>query len=147
MNGKFSFYHRLRVRYSEIDGAKIVYNAHYLTYVDIAVTEYFRDMLGDLWQFDYEGAFDIVLRSCSFDFNRPAILDDWLDIGCRIEKIGNSSVTVQFAITREAEKESPILTAAIVYVNSSGGKSKRIPDEVREKLVSYEVARGNMIAS
>mgnify|MGYP001822445374 FL=1 len=38
----FSFSHRFRVRYSEIDGQGIVFNAHYLTYFDTAITEYFR---------------------------------------------------------------------------------------------------------
>ena len=37
---KFSF--PFRVRYSEVDGQKIVFNAHYLTYFDTAITEYFR---------------------------------------------------------------------------------------------------------
>ena len=31
-----------RVRYSEIDGQGVVFNAHYLTYFDTTITEYFR---------------------------------------------------------------------------------------------------------
>lgn len=34
----YHFSHRLKVRYSEIDGQKIVFNAHYLTYLDVAVS-------------------------------------------------------------------------------------------------------------
>ena len=33
---------RLRVRWSEVDLQKIVFNAHYLTYVDTAMAAYWR---------------------------------------------------------------------------------------------------------
>ncbi|MGO4610753.1 acyl-CoA thioesterase, partial [Variovorax sp. 2RAF20] len=32
----------LRVRWAEVDPQSIVFNAHYLTYCDICVTEYWR---------------------------------------------------------------------------------------------------------
>ena len=38
----FSFIYSLRVRYSEVDPQGIVFNAHYLTYFDCAITEYYR---------------------------------------------------------------------------------------------------------
>lgn len=33
---------RLRVRWAEVDIQKIVFNAHYLTYADVGMTEYWR---------------------------------------------------------------------------------------------------------
>ena len=39
---EFRFFDRLRVRWSEIDSQKIVFNAHYLMYFDTAVTDYWR---------------------------------------------------------------------------------------------------------
>ena len=38
----FRFQHRLRVRWAEIDGQSVVFNGNYLTYFDVAVTEYWR---------------------------------------------------------------------------------------------------------
>ena len=38
----FSFFHPLRVRWAEVDPQSIVFNGHYLTYADVAITEYFR---------------------------------------------------------------------------------------------------------
>jgi len=34
--------HELRVRWAEVDMQKIVFNGHYLTYIDTAVAEYWR---------------------------------------------------------------------------------------------------------
>ena len=38
----FKFFYEFRVRYAEVDAQGIVFNAHYLTYFDCAVTEYYR---------------------------------------------------------------------------------------------------------
>ena len=38
----FRFFHRLRVRWAEVDLQKIVFNAHYLMYVDTAIADYWR---------------------------------------------------------------------------------------------------------
>ena len=45
MKSDFKFHHDVRVRFGETDAQGIVFNAHYLTYFDVAWTEYFR-MLG-----------------------------------------------------------------------------------------------------
>ncbi|TXI95887.1 MAG: acyl-CoA thioesterase, partial [Aquabacterium sp.] len=38
----FTFIHRLRVRWAEVDGQHVVFNGHYLTYLDVAITEFWR---------------------------------------------------------------------------------------------------------
>src|SRR5262245_2241726 len=52
MRQDFWFHHPFRVRYSEVDAQAVVFNAHYLTYFDTAITEYFRalgyDYLGEV---------------------------------------------------------------------------------------------------
>ena len=42
--GDFRFFHRLRVRWSEVDLQKIVFNPHYLSYIDVAMADYWRDV-------------------------------------------------------------------------------------------------------
>ena len=39
---QFRFVHSLRVRWAEVDKQNIVFNGHYLTYFDVAITEYWR---------------------------------------------------------------------------------------------------------
>ena len=38
----FRLVHRLRVRWAEVDLQRIVFNPHYLMYIDTAFTEYWR---------------------------------------------------------------------------------------------------------
>ena len=42
MKRDFNFNHKLRVRFGETDMQGIVFNGNYLTYYDVAWTEYFR---------------------------------------------------------------------------------------------------------
>lgn len=54
-----SFQYRLRVRYSEVDSQGIVFNANYLNYLDVAITEYFRSKRKS---FPYTSHFDIKIQ-------------------------------------------------------------------------------------
>ena len=40
--GDFVCVHRLRVRWAEVDMQKVVFNGHYLTYIDTALADYWR---------------------------------------------------------------------------------------------------------
>jgi acyl-CoA thioesterase FadM len=40
------FRHRLRVRYVECDPQGVVFNVHYFTYFDVAMTEFHRETMG-----------------------------------------------------------------------------------------------------
>lgn len=134
----YRFSHRLRVRYSEIDGQKIVFNAHYSTYIDIATTEYFRTILGDqMLSLAESHIFDPVLKKITLEFSKPAKLDDFLDIHCRIFKIGTTSFQLQHTITRG---EEILVEAKVVQVNYNTESSQAIPipDEIKQKIARYE---------
>ena len=40
----YKFIYTFRVRYAEVDAQGIVFNAHYLTYFDCLITEYYRKL-------------------------------------------------------------------------------------------------------
>ncbi|WP_423798714.1 acyl-CoA thioesterase [Neobacillus sp. SAB-20_R2A] len=136
MVNDFRFSHRLKVRYSEIDGQKIVFNAHYMTYIDVAVTEYFHEGL----KLDFEEAdFDFVLAKSTLEFKKSAELNDWLNIWCKISKVGNTSMTMNCMITRDGETD-PILLAEIIYVSyDANTKTTRpVPALVRNRIEEFE---------
>jgi len=142
---KFRFSHKLRVRYSEIDGQKIVFNAHYMTYLDVAIYEYFREVLGDreVKELAEQHVFDVALVKSTLEYKGSARFDDILRIDGRIAKIGNSSFTFVANIVREQTGET-VVSAEIIYVNYnvSHGKSQPIPESVRRKIEAYEGMNG-----
>ena len=134
----YRFSHPIRVRYSEIDGQKIVFNAHYSTYIDLATTEYFRHVLGDHLQLLAENhSFDPVVRKMTIEFIKPAKLDDNLDVYCRITKIGKTSFQLMHTIARGNEV---LLEAEVIQVNydTRSGSSKEIPPEIKQTIAIFE---------
>ncbi|MBU8906946.1 acyl-CoA thioesterase [Desertibacillus haloalkaliphilus] len=138
MLSDYRFYHPIRVRYSEIDGQKIVFNAHYSTYVDVCATEYFRNVICERWlELAEENIFDLVLKKITIEFFRPARLDDLLHVYCRVTNVGTKSLTCSFVIARD---EEVLVTAEAIQVsyNPKEGRSQPIPDEIKEKILQFE---------
>lgn len=133
----FSFAHPLRVRWAEVDPQGIVFNGHYLTYADVAITEYFRALgvayPGDLAQ---DGSDFFAVRTL-LEYHAPARFDEQLDIGIRSARLGRSSLTFALAIWRDGH----LLTSGeVVYVHADGEtrRSTALPDWLREKIAAFE---------
>jgi acyl-CoA thioester hydrolase len=135
----FRFFNTLRVRYSEIDGQGIVFNAHYMTYLDVSIMEYLRHLGFDYVALAREGKMDMALVRTTLEFKAPAYYDELLDVGVRVAGIGNSSYTVSFEIYR-AGSEDLVLKAETVYVNYNVKKRRPepVPDFFREVVEQFE---------
>lgn len=136
----FRFHHRLRVRWSEVDAQQVVFNGHYLNYLDVASSDYWRAVgLPYPDAFKHAGG-DIFVRRNTLEYHAPARLDDWLDIGIRCERIGNSSLTLQWAAWCQGRL---IVTGEVVYVhtNLATGRSSPVPASLREQLDAWEQGR------
>lgn len=139
MRTAFRFFHQLRVRYSEVDAQGIVFNAHYLTYLDVAITEYFRYLGFDYKQLAQEGKMDMALVKTCLEFKAPAFFDEVLEIGVRVSNIGNKSYTVNFEIYKK-ESDALVLKGQTVYVNYNPVKqtAEPVPDFFRAAVEKFE---------
>ena len=138
----FRFFHRLRVRWAEVDMQKIVFNVHYLTYIDTAIADYWRE-IGLPYPHGYVERYgsDVYLRKTTVEYLGSARYDDELTVYCRVAKLGRSSMTFAFEIHREdaAAPAPALVTAELVYVNADP-QMRPVPlsDAVREKVRRYE---------
>ena len=127
----------LRVRWAEVDMQKIVFNGHYLTYIDTAIAEYWRE-IGLPYPDGYVDRYgnDIYLRKATVEYLGSARYDDVLTICCRVARLGRSSLAFHFEIYREQEL---LITAELVYVNADPSmKATPLPEDVRERIRRYE---------
>jgi acyl-CoA thioester hydrolase len=96
----FTFFHPLRVRWSEVDRQDVVFNANYFVYFDVAVSEYWR-ALGFRYPAELEPlGTDIFALKASAEFHDAATYDDLVDVGCRVARIGRSSMRLVLAVYR-----------------------------------------------
>lgn len=138
----FTFIHRLRVRWAEVDGQQVVFNGHYLTYLDVAITEFWRHAglpYPDALAF-HQG--DMFVRRNLIEYHAPARMDDWLDIGLRCERIGHSSITVAWAIWTQGRL---LVTGEVVnvYVDRHTHVPTAVPQAIREQLDAF--SRGDEV--
>jgi acyl-CoA thioester hydrolase len=89
----------LRVRYAECDMQGHVFNAHYLTWFDMAHTEALRADLGDYGEIVARGI-EVVVAEATVRYRLPARFDDVLVVGVAIEPLGTTSMTSRFTVTR-----------------------------------------------
>lgn len=133
----FRFFHRLRVRWAEVDMQKIVFNGHYLMYFDTAVGDYWRALA-----LPYEATMaqlggDLYVKKAGVEYHASARYDDQLDIGMKCARIGNSSLVFQAAIFRG---DALLVTGELVYVyaNPTTQTSQPVPDSLRQTMTGFE---------
>lgn len=133
----YPFTHRLRVRWAETDPQGIVFNGNYLTYFDVAVTEYWRAVgLPYPAGIENTGA-DLFTVRTLVNYHAPAHYDDELDIGVRTARIGNSSMTMELGIFRGAEL---LISGEVIYVTADpkARRSVPVPEKLRAAVERFE---------
>lgn len=139
----FALLARKRVRYHEVDMQNVVFNANYLVYADIAVTEYFRALLADKDGHDTTGTAyfgpdgDVMVRHSTLDFRAGAKADDQLDIGVRVASFGRTSFTMEFAIFRD-DALLVVIRTRYVYVTTADWRPAPVPDDFRTRVTGFE---------
>jgi YbgC/YbaW family acyl-CoA thioester hydrolase len=133
----FRFFHRLRVRWAEVDMQKIVFNAHYLMYFDTAITEYWRSLAMPYVESMVQLQGDMYVKKATIEFNASAEMDDLVDVAMKCSRIGNSSMVFQGAIFRA---EQLLITCELIYVfaDPKTQTSKPVPPVLRGMLAGYE---------
>src|SRR5256885_15752720 len=108
---------RLRVRWAEVDMQKIVFNGHYLTYIDTAIAEYWRE-IGLPYPDGYveRYASDVFLGKATVEYLGSGRYDDVLSVCFPVAQLGRSGLTFPFWIYPEAEGGG-LAPARLEFVN------------------------------
>jgi acyl-CoA thioester hydrolase len=133
------FRHRLRVRYNECDPQGVVFNANYLTYFDITITELWRELGG--YQQMVDGGVDVVVAEARVRYLGPLRFDDEFEVLATVARLGETSVTTDLRVDHDGE---PVAEGELrhVFVGSGDGKTAPIPGPIRSGLERYHAARG-----
>jgi acyl-CoA thioester hydrolase len=139
MSSVAPFVNRIRVRYAEIDGQGVVFNAHWLTYFDDSCTR-FMESLGfgpDFWVSE----FDVMLVKATIEWAGPARFDEWVDVAVEPVRLGTKSFDLRYTA---AVGERPCCTAVITYVAVVPGANTSIelPEAVRAALEARRAVPG-----
>jgi acyl-CoA thioester hydrolase len=126
------------VRWSDIDRAGIIYYGQFLRFFEIAETELFRSV-----GLPYSEVFDrldiwLPRVQIHFDFHKPLVLDDLIEVSAYVGRFGTKSLTLRFEVTKKGEAESVARGHVVLAcVSRSTFKSVTIPAEIVKRLEPY----------
>jgi acyl-CoA thioester hydrolase len=132
-----------RVRWGDVDVARIIFYGSYIRFFEIAETELFRAV-----GLPYGRVFDelniwLPRVHLECDFRRAAQLDDLLHVSVYVGKIGRTSLRLDFEVRRKRAdgsiEEELIATAHFVLVSAGreGLQPVPVPAELRRALEPY----------
>ena len=135
---KYKFVEPIRVRFQDTDLQGHVFFGTFLTYFDEGLTGYMHAIKCTYDDLRTTGV-DMFYIHTECDFKSEAFFEEVLNIHARTGKIGNSSVTFEFAAFKSRNDEL-VATGNIiaVMVDPKTKKPVRVPGVFRDAVAKYE---------
>jgi YbgC/YbaW family acyl-CoA thioester hydrolase len=138
LNEGWKFRIEERVRWGDVDAARIIFYGAYIRFFEFAETELFRAV-----GLPYGVMFDeldvwLPRAHLECDFRRAAQLDDLLEVSVWVGRIGRSSIRLNFEVRRKGE-DAPVAEAhfVLVSVRRDTFETVPVPDELRRRLAPF----------
>jgi acyl-CoA thioester hydrolase len=129
------FRHSLRVRYNECDPQGVVFNANYLTYFDLTMTELWRELGG--YQAMVDAGVDMVVAEARILYRSALRFDEEFEVRAAIARLGETSMTTEILLARDGEAVAEG-ELRHVFIESGGGSIASIPEPIRAGLARYQ---------
>lgn len=126
MSERIPFRFGLRVRYAEVDFQGIVYFAHYATYFDVAIHEFFRSLPYDYTAIRQTTGTDFNIVRSLVEYRRPLRFDEAFEVEVGIARTGRTSLTFIPAI-RVVGEDEPRATGEMVWVHADQKTMRAVP--------------------
>jgi acyl-CoA thioester hydrolase len=125
-----NFSAQYQVYYEDTDSGGMVYYANHLKFFERARTDFLRKKNIKSDSLKSSGIF-FVVRNCSVEYLKPAMMDDLLEVTVIVEEIGKTSIKMK----QEIKKDGQVLCkmdVVIVCIDATNFKPKRIPEEIQK---------------
>ena len=127
-----------RVRWGDVDAARIIFYGAYIRFFEIAETELFRAVGLSYGQLFDELDIWLPRVHLECDFRRVAQLDDLLEVTTYVGPFGHKSMRLNFEVRRKGEIElvadAHFILAA---VRRDTFETVSIPDNLKQHLAPY----------
>lgn len=124
------------MRFTDFDAFGHANNAVYLTYFEIARTNYWKEVI--YWDWNTLG---IIIASAEINYIKPVLLHDELYAYVRTSCVGNTSFTLEYILARVVNGLEEVCTTGntvCVTYNYRTNQKASIPDYQRAKMLEFE---------
>ncbi len=138
----FVFRHPFRVRWSETDAQGVVFNARYLDYADIAITEYYR--AARLRERHPEAPLEFHVKKATVLWFAPIKPDEMIEVMARTTAFGRTSITQFVEVHGVSPDGADDLRCSIelvnVHVDLATHSPAPLPDWLPEMFRAFDAA-------
>ncbi|MEN8148934.1 MAG: thioesterase family protein [Planctomycetota bacterium] len=129
----------VKVRFSDIDHAGIVYYPRIIHYFHLAFEEFFGECAGthyarvlDEWKVGFPAV------AANVEFKNPLAYGDTVDVEVTIDRIGGSSLVTRYRVRKRGSAELVAEgTVTTVTVDMDSFRPCPLPDRLREVFARY----------
>ena len=140
----FAFSYRFRVRWSEVDPQGVVFNARYLDYADIAITEYYRAV--GFRELHPDQPLEFHVKRAVVTWSAPIESDEMIDVMARTVRSGTTSMTQVIEIHGANDECRDDLRAEIelvnVHVDLASHRPRPLPDWLAPAFSAFDRSAG-----
>ena len=131
----------IKIRFSDIDHAGIVYYPRIIHYFHLAFEEFFGDCVGthysrvlDEWKLGFPAV------RVHVDFRRPLAYGDTVIVAMETARIGRASLEMRYRLRKEGEEEIVAEgRVTTVTTNMATFRPRPLPAELREVFERYRI--------
>ena len=121
----------VRVYFEDTDFSGSVYHASYLRFLERGRSDFLR-LLGVHHTVLAAESLVFAVRRMTIEFDRPARIDDVVEVRTEVEELGGASVTLRQAIF--SGEDALVRASVTVALLSLDGRVKRFPAAIRQAL-------------
>lgn len=118
----------IQVRFADTDAFGHLNNSAFAFYVEAARLDFFREVAGV--------SDGLILAHLALDFRKQVRFGEEVVVRTQVERLGSSSITLSQRVYADGEVASEVRSVVVMF-DYEAQRPKRIPDEVREVLMSY----------
>jgi acyl-CoA thioester hydrolase len=124
---------RIEVRFRDIDSFGHVNNAVIATYVEQARVRFLRDVV----DVDPVGKMPLILGMIRIDYLSPIFLADDVQVGSRIDWIGNTSISMSHLL-QAADRDLARSSSVLVAYDYENARPMQVPPAWRTAFAAHE---------
>lgn len=125
-----------RIRFSDCDGAGIVFHPNFFVMFNNLIEDWFREALDMPFEGMPKYGFLLPVVNVKSDFIKPFHIGEHGELRLWVSRIGSSSFTVQIEFWKDDEKRVHC-EETMVFIDTENRRSMPIPADIRQKFLQF----------
>ena len=133
----FNYHYDVEVRFSDLDALGHVNNARFLTYMEQARINYFKDL--GLWSGNSLYEIGFILADAHVNFRSPILFGQAVSVQLGITRLGNKSMTMHYRmVDKNSGRELSDGSTVLVTYDYHASATVPIPPDWRAAIRRFE---------